>query len=228
MGKEDLLRNIFISLMILLFALIVSTPILINRGIAVMGEATKEIVEAAMLFVLIGVGFVIYFLYKRKLKRREKELDETLRYVGAVNLQVDQIRSIFDLLTKYPESKEDFKFIFEKLAGRALAGVNSDWVLFRIIEIASGKTLTEYTKARGVAVLLKCEISNKELMEGKNPESCQAVASEQENLNIKVFCIMPIKQLNKNQEVLLKAIVSNLGMLYLVFESIVAKKLSSH
>ena len=96
--------------------------------------------------------------------------------------------------------------------------------IFRIIDIQSGKTLTEYTKARGAAVLLKSEISNKELMEGKNPESCRAVASEQENLNIKVFCIMPVKQLNKNQEILLKAIVSNLGMLYLVFESAAVRR----
>ncbi len=221
MEKENLLRNIYIGLLILLFGLIVFTPLLISHGISIFDE---EVIEAGMLFLLVVISFAIYSLYRKELRKREEELNETQSYIGSVNLEVEQIKSIFDVITKYPESKEDFKFIFEALAQRALAGVNSDWVLFRIIDIQSGKTLTEYTKARGAAVLLKSEISNKELMENKNPESCLAVASEQENLNIKVFCIMPVKQLNKNQEVLLKAIVSNLCMLYLVFDSAAGRR----
>jgi len=219
MKNENLLRNIYITLMVLLFALIVSTPLLINRGTSILNETIKEMIEAGMLFVLVVVGFIIYFLYKKKLKKREKELRETLNYIGAVNLQVDQIRSISDIITKYPESKKDFKFLFESLADRALAGVNSDWVLFRIIDMTSGKTLTEYTKARGPAVLLKCEVSNNDLLESKNPDGCRTVASMQENFNIKAYCVMPVKALSKNQEVLLGAIVNNLGMLYLIFES---------
>lgn len=216
MERENLLRNIYIGLLVLLFGMVVSTPLFISHGVSVFSE---EMIEAGILLFLIIISFAIYSLYRKELSKREEELNETQSYIGSVNLEVEQIKSIFDAITKYPESKKDFKFIFEALAQRALAGVNSDWVLFRIIDIQSGKTLTEYTRTRGAAVLLKSEVSNKELMEGKNPESCRAVGSEQENLNIKVFCIMPVRQLNKNQEVLLKAIVSNLGMLYLVFES---------
>jgi hypothetical protein len=153
------------------------------------------------------------------LKRREKELDETLNYIGAVNVQVDQITSIIDMISRYPESKKDFRYLFEALAQKALAGVASDWVLFRIIGVESGKTLTEYTKARGIAVLLKCELSNKDLLDKKYPEECRTIASTQENLSIKVFCVMPVKELSENQEVLLKAIVNNLCMLYLIFDT---------
>jgi hypothetical protein len=45
----------------------------------------------------------------------------------------------------------------------------------------------------------------------------------QENLNIKVFCVLPVDSLDDNQEVLIKAIVNNLGMLYLIFESAMVK-----
>ncbi|MFH0852780.1 MAG: hypothetical protein V1845_04250 [bacterium] len=219
MKSENLLRNIYIALMIVLFALIVSTPILVDQGISILDEEIKEMVEAGMLFVLVFVGFVIYFVYKRRLKQRERQLDETLSYIGAVNLQVDQVKSIFDTLIKYPESKKDFRYLFESLANKALAGVNGDWVLFRIIDTISGKTLSEYSAARGSAVLLKCEISNKDLLKNKNLDGCWAIASMQENFGIKVFCIMPVESVSENQEVLLKAIVNNLGMLYLIFVS---------
>src|SRR4030042_4947840 len=103
MKGEKLLRNIFIALMILLFWLIVSTPILINTDIVLLDEPIKEIVEAGMLFVLVSVGARIYFLYKKRLKRREKELDETHSYIGAVHPQVDQIKTMIEMLTRYRE-----------------------------------------------------------------------------------------------------------------------------
>jgi len=225
MQNENLLRNIFIILMIFLFLLIISTPILVSRGTAsFLDEKTKEIVEAGMLFVLVAIGFAIYFLYKRRLEQKEKQLNEILNYVGAINLQVDQIKSITDTLTRYPESKKDFKYLFESIAERALAAVNGDWVLFRIVDVDSGKTLTEYAKARGAAVLLKFEVSNKELLGNKNPADCRIVASIQENLRIRVFCVMPVEFLDKNQEVLLKAIVNNLSMLYIIFTSKAVRK----
>src|SRR4030042_2474770 len=144
MQNENLLRNIFIILMIFLFLLIISTPIVVSRGTAsFLDEKTKEIVEAGMLFVLVAIGFAIYFLYKRRLEQKEKQLNEILNYVGAVNLQVDQTKSITDTLTRYPESKKDFKYLFESIAERALAAVNGDWVLFRIVDVDRGKTLTE-------------------------------------------------------------------------------------
>lgn len=228
MKRENLLRNIYFGILILLFGLIVSTPLLIGMKVAVFKEGVKELVEGGMLFALVIIGFVIQYLYRKELDKREKELTDTLKYIGAINLQVDQIKSIFDIVTKYPESKKDFKFLFEALAERALAGVNSEWVLFRIVDIQGGKTVREYTKARGRAVLLKCELSNKELLDDKKIEGCQIIASTQENLDIKVFCVMPIKFLNENQKILLKAIVNNLSMLYLIFDSVVVRKHNNH
>lgn len=219
-----MLRNIYIALMVLLFALMISTPLLVYWKVPIsFDEESKEIIEAVMLFVLIVIAFAIRFLYKKRLRQSEKELNETLSYVGAVNLQVDQIKSIMDVLTRFPESKKDFKYLFESLADKALGGVNCDWVAFRIIDSASGNTLTEFTKTRKPGITLTCEIKNNKLLEGKILEGCYTVSSMQENLNIKVFCVLPIEALDDNQEVLIKAIVNNLGMLYLIFESATVK-----
>jgi hypothetical protein len=216
MKIENLLKNLYIILMALLFTLIVLTPLLVSQGIYFLSE---EPLEAIIIFILFVVGLFIYSLYKKNLEQKEIELNQTLNYIGAVNLQVSQIKSIFDTFTRYPENKKDFKYLFESLADKALAGVNGDWVLFRIIDMSNGKTLTEYAKARGPAVLLKYEVGNKDLMENKNSKGCWIVSSMQENFSIKAFCIMPIESINENQEVLLRAIVNNLGMLYLIFES---------
>ncbi len=220
MEKENLLRNLYIVLMVLLFILIVLTPFFSKWGISIFDE---EIAEASMLFILVIIGFIIYSLYRRNLKQREAQLSEMSNYIGAVNLQMEQTRSIFDAFDRYPESKKDFRYLFESLADKALAGVDGDWVLFRIIDAASAKTLTEYAAARGSAVLLKYEISNRDLLENKNLDGYKIVASMQENFNIKVFCIMPVESISGNQEILLKAIVNNLNMLYLIFRSVADK-----
>lgn len=223
MSGEKLLRNIYLALMVLLFALIISTPLLVRWKVTLLEEEVKEAIEAGMLFALVGIAFAIRFLYKRRLKQSEKELNETLSYVGAVNLQVDQIKSIMDVLTRFPESKKDFKYLFESLADKALGGVNCDWVAFRIIDSASGNTLTEYTKTRKPGTALTCEIKNNKLLEGRILEGCHTISSAQENLNIKVFCVLPVDSLDDNQEVLIKAIVNNLGLLYLILESATVK-----
>ncbi len=221
MKSENLLKNIYIGLLALLSGTMVFTPLLIKDGVSIFSE---EMIETGILFLLVVTSFAVYSLYSRELKRRGKELDETLNYIGAVNIQTDQLKSIFDMLTRYPESKKDFKHLFESLAQKALASVNSEWVLFRIVDTNSGNTLTEYTRARGAAVLLKCEVSNKDLLENKNPEDCQTMVSTQENLSIRVFCVLPVKFLSENQKVFLRAVVNNLSMLYLIFESEAVKK----
>lgn len=221
MKREKLLKNAFAISMIFLFVSIILTPFLVNRGISIFDE---EILESFLLFALLFISLVLYFLYRNELNRREKQLTETLNYIGAVNLEIEQIRSVTDINTRYPENKKDFRFLFESSAKRALAGVNGDWVLLRIININSGQTLTEYAETRGAAVLLKYEVSNNDLLENKISQNYQAVASTQENLNIKVFCVMPVKSLDKNQEILLKAIVNNLSLLYLVLTLSQAEK----
>lgn len=223
MSGEKLLRNIYLWLMIILFTLIISTPLLVYWKVPIsFDEELKETIEAIMLFILVAVAFAIRFLYKKRLKQNEEELHETLSYIGAVNLQVDQIKSIFDALTKFPENKKDFKYLFESLADKALGGVNCDWVLFRIIDSDSGQTLTEYTKTRKPGTALTCEIKNNKLLDGKILDGCHTVSSMQENFKIKVFCVMPVDSLDDNQKVLISAIVNNLAMLYLIFDSAAA------
>jgi len=102
---------------------------------------------------------------------------------------------------------------------RVLEVVPSDWVVIRVIDTKSGRTLTEQSASRGKAVLLKYEISNEDLLLGDEIDEYTVVVSNQENINIKTFCIIPEATTSKEQEVFINAIVNEVVLLYLVFTS---------
>jgi len=209
------LENLYLSVLIILVGLIIATPYLINDGFSIFDEEVMEVVVSALLF---GVGFLIYTLYKREIARHQKSLDATLNYIGNLNLQISNIKSIFNSMKKYPESKNEFKLMLRFLAQRALGIVGSEWLLLRIIEINNTKTLAEHFQARGKVTLVRHEISNKNVVDKYCP-SCSVVESDQENFDIQVFCVVSKEKVSEDQRILLKAIVNNLAMLYLIFTS---------
>jgi len=210
-----MLERIYFGLLGSLVLLIIFTPLLVNRGISIFDEELLEAVVSALLF---GVGLLIYSLYQREIKKHQKSLEESLNYIGNINLQIDQVRSIFNGLKKYPESKNDFKNIFKFLAGKALGIVSAEWILFRVVQTENVKTLSEFFQARGKMAIVKHEISNKNLVQDKRCEGCTVVESKQDNFNIQAYCVIP-EVISNEQEILLQAIVNNLAMLYLIFNS---------
>jgi hypothetical protein len=210
------LENLYIAILGFLVLLIVATPYLINRGISVLDEEILEVVTSAFLFV---VGFLIYSLYKRDIARKQKSIDESLNYIGNINLQISHIKSIFNQMKKYPENKNDFKAAIKFLANKALGIVGVDWILFRIIEIESAKTLSEHFQARGKVTLVRYEVSNKSLVQYKACQGCSVVQSDQENFDMQAFCVLPTEKISEEQKIMLKAIVNNLAMIYLIFTS---------
>jgi len=97
--------------------------------------------------------------------------------------------------------------------------INSDWVLFRIIDTDNNKTLSEYCQTRGEKIISKQGISNKSLIENKLPKNYLIIESTPENFKIKTYCIILKGNIAENQIVLIKTITSNLSMLYLIFAS---------
>jgi hypothetical protein len=143
-----------------------------------------------------------------------------LTYIGTEgNVQIEAIQSLFSSLKKYPKDKKDFKNSFRFLAEKVLCVVNVDWVLFRIINVDSLKTVREYSETRGEAALLKHTISNKSIVTTEAIDGCSIVSSDQSNLSIKVFCIIPSEALTTTQKNLIRTIVNTLEMLFIVFTS---------
>ena len=149
----------------------------------------------------------------------EERLMSAFKHIGSVNVQIDEVRSAFSEIKKYPENKKDFKYILQFLVNKVLCMTDSDWVLFRIIDAANTSTLGEYYEARGDTASLKYKFSNKKLLVNDSIHGCTIVKSTQENFTIKTCCIFQASLINRDQEILIKAIVNQLEMLFLIFSS---------
>jgi len=67
-------------------------------------------------------------------KTAEEKMNDSFKYIGEINVQIQEIKSIFNKINKYPETKSDFKKTLRFFSERTLGMINVDWVLFRIID----------------------------------------------------------------------------------------------
>lgn len=204
------------GLLLSLFLLIIATPILIKDGFSIFEEETLEVIIIA---ILLFLSLFIYYLYNSQLKENQKSLDAAFAHIGKINVQVDYLKSAFGDIKKFPENKSDLKYIFDFLAEKVLGMINCDWVVFRIIETGSLRTLAEFSKDRNNGSELSNKISNKALIESEKIRGLSFVSSSHENLNIKTFCIISLNSLDINQRKILESIVNSLGMFYIIFDS---------
>lgn len=231
LNKVKIFEKLYSLLLLAVAVLIIFHHFLFNFDLFGLDE---EFVEAAVLTSFIFAAYVIHRLYSREVRKNfvemeklketerdyEKIVEEVFKYVGALNVQIDHVKSIFSDLKKYPENKKDFKYIQEYLAGKILGIVQTDFIIFRIVDLASANTLSEYELTRNGTAMPDLKIGNADLLEGKEVAGCRYFKSDQRNLKIKVFCALSPVETDEDQKVFISAIVNQLEMLFLVFSSI--------
>jgi Ca2+/Na+ antiporter len=225
-----LLERTYLWILVAIFLLIVFTPYIIRSGFSLLEEEIAEVAAIALLFM---VGYVVLFLYRKEVNDNrnhlnrlkqdkgalESRLSEAFKYIGTVNIQIEEIKSVFSEIRKFPENKKDFQNILQFLTERILSMVNAEWVIFRIIRTEDFDTLSENSETRGNAILLKHKISNRALASNEKFEGLTVVGSTQENFRIKTFCILPKEKLSSEGEIFIRAIVNQLEMLFIIFTS---------
>jgi hypothetical protein len=225
-----LLERTYLWILVAIFLLIVFAPYIIRSGFSLLEEEIAEVAAIALLFM---VGYVVLFLYRKEVNDNrnhlnrlkqdkgalESRLSEAFSYIGTVNIQIEEIKSVFSEIRKFPENKKDFHNVLQFLAERTLSMVNSEWVLFRIIHTEDLDTLSEYSETRGNALLLKHTISNRELASDEKFEGLTVVGSAQQNFRIKTFCILPKEKLSSEGKIFIRAVVNQLEMLFVIFTS---------
>ena len=232
--KIRFLERMWLLILVTIFLLIVFTPYIIQSDFTLVEE---QLVEVATIILLFIVGYAVLFLYRKEVARNnykfnrlknekgnlENRLTEAFKYIGAVNIQIQEIKAVFSEIRKFPENKKDFGHILQYLAGRTLNMVNSEWMLFRIINTKNLDTLGEHIETRGNLVHPKYKISNKDLVSNKKSTESTFVSSGHENFYIKTFCIIPKAELSGENEIFIRAVVNQLEMLFLIFNSIYYK-----
>ena len=228
MMKKQKIKKFFIVLMAIDIICIIITPFLSFKFLRI----PEEISEASLItFLLIIVALLFRFYikevdrYKLQQETLEERLRDTFKYIGSINLQLEEMKKVFADFNKYPESKKDVQALFAHTAEHVLGIINADWVMLRVVDINTCATLHEYFISRGNKKVEKVKPDNKELLEGNcSFGKCSIVKSNQDNFNIKAYCILPVEAENNNQEFLINSIVNQLEMFFIIFNSLYYKK----
>jgi len=226
-SRDGFLKNLYATVLAVILLVAVLTPFL-AEGTTLVRE---EYAEVTLLTILLSAGYVTRHLYKREAARAtlriadleggkrslEGRLDEAFRYIGSLNVQIQEIEAIFTSISKYPETRQESKKALRFLSEKVLGVVAADWVLVRIVDRARVRTLAEqWTPRRRDAV--QPSVSNGDLINRTTPENYTVVESSQDSFSINTYCILP-EPLERRQRILVEAIANQAEMLFLIFSS---------
>ena len=233
------LQLLFFVIYVILSSVMVFTPIIITGSVHVTKKfiIDEDVTEVILLGVLFALSLLIFRLYRKEaskqaelidsIKTDKKKADErlfaSLEYIGKVNVQIEQMKSIFETTNAYPETMNEFKRAVHFLSDRVLGIVNTNWVLFRIVNSDTHRTNYECFETREGLVCRYPHVSNKMIVEERSDSPFTAVVSNPHNFNFLVFCAMPVASINNDQRVFIQAIMNEITMLFIILNSSHAK-----
>jgi hypothetical protein len=231
MKKENIMQTKYmvIAYMLtlgLLFIVVVATPLFIKGHISVTQKIILEedALEALLIATLLGLAYIVHRAYRRELENLKKSNTglikshtEAFKYIGKVNVQLQELRAIFSGFQCYPETKSEFQQILSSAVRNVQGLVNADWILIRIINQNNLRTITEHWESRSEATYPQVRISNRALVEGETIPSFSIVCSHKNNLAVNVVFIIPIKTLGREEKILIELIADELEKLFIIF-----------
>ncbi|MCX6260786.1 MAG: hypothetical protein NTY95_08110 [Bacteroidia bacterium] len=198
----------------------------------------EETIEGTLFCILFIMSILILNLYKHEIDKHkelinkisiekmkvENRLFDSEQYIGITNVQIQEIKYIFNSIDKFPETKDDLKKAFSFFGERVIGIVNSNWVLFRIIDINTQRTIYEHFVTRQGFSCSYPHVSNKMVIEKQPILPFIYVISNPKNLNILVSCIMPIDIISNDQHIFVQAIINEITKLFVILNSLYYKR----
>ena len=227
------LQIIYLIIYLLLFLFIVYVPTLISGPVRITDKfiIEEEIIEGSLLGILLLLNIVMLNLYRKeadkqkeiiaKINKDKIETSERLvdssRYIGQLNVQIQEIKTMFKNNIRFPETKNDFKKSFMFLSERVLGIVNANWVLFRIINCNTWKTISEQFETRPGYITNYPHIGNKMIVENGDCPPFTSIISSPENSNIISCCILPVDDITNDERILIQAVTNEISMMFAIF-----------
>lgn len=237
MGKPKwyFLKNFYLLLIGIILIGFILTPFLV-KYIDILEEEYREMI---LLILLLLFAFLTNHLYKKEVKKyeeyianlnhiqkgMEEKLNDAFRYIGTVNLQLKEIKSIFAKNDRYPETKEEMKKIEYYLAEKILWIVQSEWIFLRIIDTTNIRTLSEVFITKGDKTINRENFSNKQLISNTLSDAYSIISSPNENFTINTYFVLPIK-IKQEERIMIQSIANQVEMFYIIFASIYYKNKS--
>jgi len=234
------LQILYLIIILMLFAFIIYTPTFISGPVRITEKLIVEenTIEGILLGILFMVSVLILSLYKQevnihkelihKIKQDKKKVEERLhisdQYIGKVNVQLQEVQSVYNSIENYPKTKTELKKTLIYFGQRILGIVSSDWVLIRILNSHTQRTINEHFEARIHHMPDYPHISNKKIIETRKLESHTTVVYSPDNLDILVFCVLPVHRITHDERVFIQAIIDELTKLFVIINSMYYKK----
>lgn len=212
-GNINFYRKLYAAAFIILGLIMVFSPLFFKKTVSFVSEDTAEMI---LILLLLFVGYYIFRLYQREVKRLNLDLQDNFKYIGKLNVHFAQIDSLLESFTQSPYTKADLKSTLDLFLEKALAVVSVDWIYLRIVDMKKIRVLAEAYKTRHAVQKPDLQISFKELA-GLNSDQYLIFSSNHQNTDIKAFFILPRIELEKSQETLLQLKIDYLCLAFLVY-----------
>ena len=235
MRNQSILIKFYVTTLFVLLLSVIATPMLIRAGLPLTRHVIleEETVETALIIILFGISFFILkgFLnalghYRRKAYRagREKNrlvsrLAEAFSYIGTVNVELQEIASVLCGVSRYPESRRAFRQLIGSMADNAMTLAAVPWLVVRMIDRDTGKTIDEHTVKRCGTERPTVVMGNRAILEDRTEKGIRTIVSRQQNLDVLTVFILPAGHAAEDQSILLGAILNQIEMLFLLFRS---------
>ncbi len=237
------LQILYLVIYIILFGIIVYIPQLISSPVHFTKKIIfeEEIIQGSLLGILFIFNIWLLNLYKNEASKQkellkktindkkstDEKLDDSFKYIGQINVQIQQIKSIFNNYNQLPRTKNDFKKTLFYFSERVFGIVNANWVLFRIINNNTCKTINEQFEARHGYSFDYPHISNKLIIENQSCLPFTTVISNPQNFNLLVCCVLPVDKISNDERVFIQAITNEITMIFVILNSTYYKKLDN-
>jgi len=228
------LQIVYLTILTVLFLFIIYPPSFVEGPVNLKKLIPeKETIEVILTSILFLLSIFIMRFYKREVDKNreqiqrikndkmrvEERLLESDQYIGLVNVRIQDIKSIFYSFENYPKTKAELKNTFVFLGKRILRITNSNWVLIRIIDKSTQKTISEHFESKGEQTSGYPHVSNKTIIEEKQLVSNISVICNPKNLDILVSCTLSVDKISNNERIFVQAIANEIAKQYIISNS---------
>jgi hypothetical protein len=233
--KPNYLIGLYFSIMLVLLLCVSTTPLLIRHGIAITDRflIEEEVLETIMILVLFGISFLVLIRMINRLNsfrqtaeravyeksRLISRLAEAFRYIGRVNVEIQEIESALCGVAFYPQSKKEFRALVDKLASKAMTIAAAPWLVVRMIDSDSGQTFNEHAVQHPGTAPPSVTMGNRAILDGARIDGLQTIGPRQQNLDLLTVMIFPAATISKEKNILLAAILNQIEMLFILYRA---------
>ena len=230
--KQHHVINLYFSILLALLLCVIITPLLIRQEIYITDRfmVEEEVFETVLILALFAISFLVLKNFMSRLKayqqtanravhdksRLASRLAEAFTYIGKVNVELQQMESVLCGVDFYPQSRREFKRLVDRLTSRAMTIAATPWLVVRMIDRHSGRTINEHAVQRPLSLIPPVIMGNRELIDGHRVDGLQIIGPRQSNLDLLTVFILPAAAISKEKSVLLTAILCQIEMLFIL------------